>query len=149
MYKHILMPIDGSSCSEHVTAQGLALAKLFGADVTFLYVLENPISHIYAAPEGVPYALELYEDLKKTGHAALEKADSQASEADVPAKTLLQEGSNPTQTILSAEEDFDLIIIGTHGRRGFDRWVLGSVTEGLLRKSSKPHLVIRCPEESE
>ena len=55
----------------------------------------------------------------------------------------LTENRDPVQAIHEAEAEADLVIMGTHGRRGFNRWVFGSVAEGALRRSDKPFLLIR------
>ncbi len=144
MYKRILMPIDGSSCSEQAVSQALALAKTLAADLTFVYVLDNPLRALYTASEGGPYQPALYADLKRHAEYSLRKAQVCAQRAGLNAKSLLVEGKRPAKAILELEPDYDLVVIGTHGRGGFDRVLLGSVTEALLRRSAKPHLVIRC-----
>jgi nucleotide-binding universal stress UspA family protein len=56
---------------------------------------------------------------------------------------------SPVQAILDAEREHDLVVMGTHGRRGFNRWMFGSVSEGALRRATKPFLVIRSPDSEE
>lgn len=146
VYKRILIPTDGSACSERAFDEGLALARALGAEVTFLYVVENPLS-VYNMEGSLVYQPELEASLKETGEAALARARRRAEDMGVRAQTRLQETrqSSPVEAILAAEGDFDLTVMGTHGRRGFDRLVLGSVTEKLLLRSAKPRLTIRCP----
>ncbi|HEU4742378.1 MAG TPA: universal stress protein [Meiothermus sp.] len=143
MYGKILMPTDGSSCSAKAIEQGLELAKTLSAQVTFVYVVEDPTRTLWISPEAVPYGLELIEDLKKAGDVALEAALQLAAQAGVNAQSKLLEGK-PIDTILSEAKNHDLIVMGTHGRSGIDRLLLGSVTEGVLHRSEKPVLVIRC-----
>jgi nucleotide-binding universal stress UspA family protein len=143
MYGKILMPTDGSSCSAKAIEQGLELAKTLSAQVTFVYVVEDPTRTLWISPEAVPYGLELIEDLKKAGDVALEAALQLATQAGVNAQSKLLEGK-PIDTILSEAKNHDLIVMGTHGRSGIDRLLLGSVTEGVLHRSEKPVLVIRC-----
>ncbi|PZA06384.1 MULTISPECIES: universal stress protein [unclassified Meiothermus] len=142
MYGKILMPTDGSSCSTKAIEQGLELAKTLGAQVTFVYVVEDPTRTLWISPEAVPYGLELIEDLKKAGNEALEAALQMAARAGVSAQSKLREGK-PIDAILSEAKSHDLIVMGTHGRSGIDRLLLGSVTEGVLHRSEKPVLVIR------
>ncbi|SDE49065.1 Nucleotide-binding universal stress protein, UspA family [Thermus arciformis] len=143
MYKTILMPTDGSPCSFQALEHGLGLAKALGAKVHFLYVLENPAQAIWIAPESVPYGLELLEDLKKAGEEAIRKALDLAREKGVEATGEVKEGT-PIPTIVEAAKGFDLLVMGTHGRTGLDKLLLGSVTEGVLHRVSVPVLVVRC-----
>ena len=143
MYRHILIPTDGSECSEVALQQGLELAERFGASVTFLYVVEDPL---YYARNAVATYPDLYADLRQAGREILEAARVRARELGVESRTVLVDdpATHPVDAILEAEADHDLTVIATHGRRGFNRIMLGSVAEGLLRRSSKPQLVIRC-----
>ncbi|WP_243028069.1 universal stress protein [Thermus albus] len=143
MYKSILMPTDGSPCSLEALEHGLSLAKALGAKVHFLYVLENPAQAIWIAPESVPYGLELLEDLKKAGEEAIAKALNLAQEKGVEATGEVKEGI-PVPTIVEAAKGFDLLVMGTHGRTGLDKLLLGSVTEGVLHRVGIPVLVVRC-----
>ncbi|MER3481001.1 MAG: universal stress protein, partial [Meiothermus sp.] len=130
MYKRILMPTDGSACSQKAIAEGLEVAKSVGASVTFLYAVENVGSALWITPESVPYGLELMEDLKKVGQDALDKAMLSAQAVGVVAESKLLEGK-PVDTILQEAKSHDLIVMGTHGRSGLDRFMLGSVTEAV------------------
>lgn len=143
MYKKILMPTDGSSCSQTAIREGLEVAKSMGAQVTFLYAVENISSSLWISPESVPYGLELIEDLKRVGSEALSKARELAQAAGVEAETKLVE-ARPVEAILAEAKNHDLIVMGTHGRSGLDRFMLGSVTEAVLHRSDKPVLVLRC-----
>ncbi|WP_337868618.1 universal stress protein [Meiothermus sp.] len=142
MYKKILMPTDGSACSQKAITEGLEVAKRMGASVTFLYAVENISSSLWISPESVPYGLELIEDLKRVGNEALSKASALAQEAGVEAETKLVE-ARPVEAILAEAKNHDLIVMGTHGRSGLDRFMLGSVTEAVLHRSDKPVLVLR------
>ncbi|WP_018111202.1 universal stress protein [Thermus igniterrae] len=143
MYKSILMPTDGSPCSFQALEHGLGLAKALGARVHFLYVLENPAQAIWIAPESVPYGLELLEDLRKAGEETIAKALALAQERGVEATGEVKEGV-PIPTIVEAAKGFDLLVMGTHGRTGLDKLLLGSVTEGVLHRVGVPVLVVRC-----
>ncbi len=137
------MPTDGSPCSLEAIGHGLDLAKVLSARVHFLYVLENPAQAIWIAPESVPYGLELLEDLKRAGEEAIKKALALARERGVEATGEVKEGV-PIPTIVEAAKGFDLLVMGTHGRTGLDKLLLGSVTEGVLHRVSVPVLVVRC-----
>lgn len=149
MYHKILMPTDGSASSDLALRQGLELAKQLGAEVTFLHVLENPLTAGYATPETLPYSAQLYQDLREAAIDLLDQALVKAESAGVVATTRLVENHDPVQAIQDAEADHDLVVMGTHGRRGFNRWMFGSVAEGALRRSTKPFLLVRAPEDNE
>lgn len=139
MYNYILMPTDGSKCSEEALKQGLAFAKELGAEVTFLYAAYDPA---YDIPKTAPYRKPFHDYLTQEAEASLKRAKSWADEAGVTSTTQLVDHHNPIQAIHEAEKDYDLIVMGTHGRRGFNRFAFGSVAEGVLRRSKKPCLVI-------
>lgn len=142
MYKKILMPTDGSAASANAIREGLEVAKSMGAEVTFLYAIENLNSALWISPESVPYGIELMEDLKKVGNEALNRAIEVAKTAGVPAQSKLVE-LRPVDAILQTAKDFDMVVMGTHGRSGLDRFMLGSVTEAVLHRCEKPVLVLR------
>ena len=146
MYQRILMPTDGSACAMHAIDEGLGLAKQLGAEVTFLYALENPLTTGTATPESLPYSAQLWEDLKQTADEALREAVAAAEAVGVRATAKRVDNQPPVTAILDASEDHDLVVMGTHGRRGFNRWMFGSVAEGALRRASKPFLLIRSDE---
>ena len=148
MYRRILMPTDGSGCARNATRKGLELAKQLGASVTFIHVLENPLVAGYAAPEALPYSAQLYQDLKEAGREILDEALAMAEEMGVEAHADLIENRRPADAIHDAEAEHDLVIMGTHGRRGVDRWMFGSVAEGALRRAGTPFLVIRSEDET-
>ena len=143
MFESILIPTDGSSTSDKAIEKGLELARLAGARVTFLHVLENPLTSGYATPEAMPYAAQLYQDLRASGEQILQEAAARAEAAGVSATTRMVEDGDPVKAIVEASKDHDCVVMGTHGRRGFNRWMFGSVAEGALRRSTVPYLVIR------
>lgn len=143
MYKKILIPTDGSETSELAVTHGLELASAMGAQVTFMHVLENPLTTGYATPETLPYSAQLYQDLKASAADILERAEKKARSRGVSAGSVLVENRDPPQAIAETSQDHDLVVMGTHGRRGFNRWMFGSVAEGALRRGNKPFLLVR------
>ena len=145
-FKRLLLPTDGSACSGHALTEGLKLAKVLGAEVTFLHALEVPVT-VYTMPESMVYEPGIREEVQRTAQAILEKAHREATEMGVKASSHLADTAHlrPDQVIVNAEAEIDLTVMGTHGRRGFNRVLLGSVTERVLRRSVAPHLVVRCP----
>jgi len=144
MYKNVLIPVDGSKCSQAALDHGVKLAKTVGANISLLHILEDPLTIAYSLPETVSYQPELYSELKAAALAILEKAEKQVRAEGVDCVSDLISDANPAHAILEASKEADLIIMGTHGRKGLDRFVFGSVTEGVLRRSDKPVLILRC-----
>ncbi|MCA9835347.1 MAG: universal stress protein [Trueperaceae bacterium] len=143
MYANILVPVDGSDCSTLAFNHALSLAKALGSSLTLLTAVEDPVQYVYGLPEVGAYLPELYNDLKKSAEQTLANFEQEAQAAGLKVKTILAEHSKPEDAILDNEASFDLIVMGTHGRRGLNRMVLGSVAESVLRRSSKPHLFVR------
>jgi nucleotide-binding universal stress UspA family protein len=146
MYQKILVPTDGSACAQHAVHEAVELAKAIGAEVTFLYALENPLTTGTASPEALPYSAQLWDDLKASADDALKAAVAVAEAAGVRAGAVRVDNRAPVQAIVEHESDHDLVVMGTHGRRGFNRWMFGSVAEGALRRATRPFLLIRSPE---
>jgi nucleotide-binding universal stress UspA family protein len=146
MYQRILLPIDGSDCSKVALEHGLQLAKTLGSEVVLLHTVENPLS-LYAVPETLAYNQELFNTLKETGRKTLADAKTLADQKGVKTETKFLENIKPLEAILDNLKNCDLVVMGTHGRRGFDRWLLGSVAEGVLRHADKPCLMIRHPDK--
>lgn len=141
MYKRLLLPTDGSEAAERALAEGLRLAKALGAEVAFLYALEPLGPRLLLGPESLSYHQALLEDLRQEGIKALNRATRMAEEAGVAFEAHLVEG-RAAEAILKEAERHDLIVMGTHGRTGLDRLLLGSVAQEVVRKSPKPVLVV-------
>lgn len=140
MYEHVLVPTDGSEAAAAAVREAVDLADLTGATIHGLYVVD---ARDYSAlPEtkwvGVETALE------SEGESALAAVTDAAEAADVPVRTRIRRGV-PHGEILdyAEEEEIDLIVMATHGRTGLDRFLLGSVTENVIRGASVPVHVIR------
>ena len=143
MYRHILIPTDGSELAEHGVTHGLSLAKFLGAKVTVIIVEERPGAWAFPDPAvGVAF-IELTEQIKKHAASALERAANAAKQAGVPCDTIQVEDVQPHQAIIAATEDkgCDLIAMGSHGRSGLSAVVLGSVTNKVLTYAKTPVLV--------
>ena len=142
MYERILLPTDGSDASDRAVAQAVGLAEELGATLHVLFVVED-----------LPYSPEMMDDsvearLREVGGDALERVREQAGAASVEIVTALEQGV-PHETILAYadDEDCDLIVMGTHGRSGLDRYLLGSVTERVVRAADCPVLTVRHRDE--
>jgi len=142
MYRHILIPTDGSELSEHGVAQGLALAKSLGAKVSAIFVVE-PFSEVTGRfLEAVATYVELR---KEQATSALDRAANAAKEAGVSCEPIQVENGQPHQAIIAAAENkgCDLIVMSSHGRSGLSMLLIGSVTNKVLAQAKTPVLI--CP----
>lgn len=142
---HILCPVDFSDTSEIALGYAVQLAQRFGARVTVLHVYQL-MSMIY--PDDVlvdPVGTD--SRLRKACEERLGKAIAPFASEGVPITTALREGL-PFVEVLEAASALaaDLIVMGTHGRSGIRRALIGSVTERVVRGASVPVLSVRKPE---
>jgi len=143
MYRRILIPTDGSEPSEKALRQGCQLAKRLGASVSVLYVDEPIALTPLVGSQSIPHYEQWVREAKAAGEKARERAAQIAREEGLEAQTQLAEG-RAVQQILEAAKDHDLIVMGSHGRGGLDRLLLGSVTSGVVQRSPVPVLVVRA-----
>ncbi|MFW5939517.1 MAG: universal stress protein [Halolamina sp.] len=143
MYERILVPTDGG---EHATAAleaALELATIHDATVHALNVVDTTTSLLTVSKDEVRAALREVGDDAATN--AFAEAESMAAEEDVEIETERREGK-PDDEILAAAAaiDADLVVLGTHGRDGVSRRLLGSITERVVRESPVPVLTVRA-----
>ncbi len=149
MYAHILIATDGSDLATRALQHGLGLAKAVGAKVTIATVTEPTavIGGGYATVVGTAFdpIPELVEAQKKAAEELLASALRAAQAGGVEATTHLIDNSFPAEGIVAAAEKVgaDLIVMGSHGRRGLGRLLLGSQTSNVLAHSKLPVLVTR------
>ena len=140
MYRHILIPTDGSDLAQRGVAHGLALAKSLGAKVSVIFVVE-PFSEMTGRFQE---AVARYAELRKEQAAStLDGAAKSAREAGVPCETIQVENGQPHQALIAAAEDkgCDLIVMSSHGRSGLSMLLIGSVTNKVLTHAKTPVLV--------
>jgi len=142
MYPRILIPTDGGACSGEVIAQGVAIARAMGSSVVFLFVMDGMSSR----REGVVTVADAVRTLSVHGQAILQSAEMTATAAGVAADGELVEGS-PPDVIVERSVDFDLVVMGSHGRGLLKQLVLGSVTQDVLHRIARPMLVVRCSHD--
>ncbi len=142
MYRHILIPTDGSELAEHGVAHGMALAKSLGAKVSVIFVVE-PLSEMRRGPPFLEALVKYAELRKEQATSALDRAANAAKEAGVSCKTFQVENAQPHQAIITAAEDkgCDLIVMSSHGRSGLSAFLIGSVTNKVLTHAKTPVLV--------
>lgn len=143
-YQNILVPIDGSETSLHVIKHVVELARAFNSKVTVTQVmtLDPYIAFEYQA-HGI--SNQLIERARKLIKENLEAAQSQFSEAGLSVETQLLEGENIPRTITQtiADSNFDLIVMSSHGRSGFKKFIMGSVAQSLMTEVQIPILVVK------
>lgn len=137
-FKHILVAVDFSSSSERAVELGVKLAGTFGAQLTLLHVWEIPV---YPYMEFVVNSLEFIGNVERAAQQRLATALSETQKQLPTARSLLKMGV-PWEQILAAvkDEGVDLIVMGTHGRRGLSHALLGSVAEKIVRLARVPVL---------
>jgi nucleotide-binding universal stress UspA family protein len=144
MYRHILIPTDGSELAEHAVTHGLSLAKFLGAKVTVIIVEEQPGALFALSDPAVGVAfVELTEQLKKHAASVLDRAANAAKRAGVPCETIQMQDVQPYEAIIATATDrgCDLIVMASHGRSGLSAVVLGSVTNKVLTHA-KTHVLV-------
>lgn len=147
MFKHILVPTDGSDLSQDTVARAVSYARESGARITLFYAKpESPA--VYAGVGAIPSAhlmQEIEERLAGAARDILDAADQVARDAGVTCQRVVLVGSKPYELIIQAAESngCDLIFMASHGRRGVSALLLGSETQKVLTHSRIPVLVYR------
>lgn len=148
MFERILVPTDGSDAVRPAVETAIDLAEIHDATLHVLYVVDQPTS-VSGTGEGVPGLDNLLAQLEEVGRDATGSVQERAERRGISATAAVRRG-NAREDILTYayENDVDLIVLGTHGRTGVKRALLGSVTEGVVRHSEIPVLTVhRDPEE--
>lgn len=139
MYSRILIPTDGSACSEKAAQHAVALATTAGSSVVFLFVMDTVRNY----HEGVMKNVK--KTLSEEGERSLGSALQIAAHAGVAAESELAEG-DPAELILGRAEDFDLVVMGSHGKGLWKQLTVGSVTQAVLRRIKRPLLLVPCAD---
>ncbi len=147
MYNKILLPTDGSENATRAGKHAIWIADASGADILVLNVVEPYYPQISALPN---FREKFYDELWEEGKKSVEsfKKELEISQCNGACKTLklnteIKEGKAYLEIIKAIkEEDIDLVVMGASGRHGLDRFMLGSVTDRVLRESRCPVLVV-------
>lgn len=147
MFKHILLPTDGSELSMRAIQAGVGLAKTLGAKIAALHAYPSVFAIYYGelAWTDDRLQMELRDAAKKEGEKILEQVAAAAKAAHVPVELVLVEKDSPWEAIVETAErrGCDLIVMAAHGRRGLSAVLLGSETNKVLTHSKTPVLVYR------
>jgi len=145
MYKHILIPIDGTALSDSAVDKGLAFAREIGAKVTVLMTIEPAPIVMMAMVQLTEQQNRYHQHATEQAARHLGEAATKAKAAGVLCETVQVDHDHPYQAIIetAASRGCDLIAMASHGRRGISALVLGSETTKVLTHSTTPVLVYR------
>lgn len=143
MYERILFPTDGSEGAQVALEHAIGLARRFDAPLYAFFVVDTTIDATDAFDSSV--ALE---ELTATGGAQLEAVRDSAENAGLRVQTDVLEG-RPAETIVEQAAPGDIIVLGTHGRTGLDRYLVGSTTEKVVRTADVPVVAIPVSSTTE
>lgn len=145
MFKHILLPTDGSAASDLAVQQAVQLARDMGARVTGIHVAAPFHTFTYRV-DMIEDTEEQYEkESEERARKVLATVEQQARECGVPCDTMVVRSDDPHQAIIDTafQRQCDLIAMASHGRRGVRGLLLGSETQKVLTHSKIPVLVYR------
>ena len=137
--KKILIATDGSDYTKEAVSRGLYLAKVLGADVTALYVVDQTSFVSFPMDSSI---VSVYSLLENEGKRAVEEVVEEGKALGINVTPLIVEGS-PTKKIVEMAADFDLVVMGTLGRSALSKLFMGSVAERVTRYAPCPVLVVR------
>ena len=142
MYRRILLPTDGSPPTERALEYAVDLVETYDAELHVLYVLDTTATTGDVETESITGEYDdISEDIVENVVARVHETGLDRVVDEV------RRGPPPMMILEYADEhDVDLIVMGTHGRTGIDRYLLGSVTEKIVRQSEVPVLTVRHPE---
>ena len=147
MYKRILVPVDGSPTSVRGLDAAIGLAKLGGASLHLVHVLDRVV---FAG--GETYTVDVFGMLREAGERILQETKARAAAAGIEASTFLSEvlpGRVSDVVVEQAKASgADLIVVGTHGRRGVSRLFVGSDAEQIVRVAPVPVLLVRAAADA-
>ena len=145
MYERILVPVDGSDASNRGLQEAIRLSKALGGEVRLVHIVDD--SALALNPEAGIAAAPLVADFAQAGKAVLEDARGVAQAEGVDASVVLHENFSGRVADLIVEEArkwrAEVIVMGTHGRRGVRHAVLGSDAEAVVQRAEVPVLLVR------
>ncbi len=146
MFKHILVPLDGSGFSEAAIPYALEIASQFDSDITLFRVVNPPRTGEGAlSPESANFVIKMRDDLYKEAIDYLQAQKGSLRQQNFRAHYQVAESEDIAAEIINAARgaDVDTIVMCTHGRGGLGRWLFGSVATRVLQTAPVPVLVIR------
>lgn len=146
--KKILLPTDFSRCADQAMTHAWRLAKKYGAELHMLHAIVLHEDDPHNVAHHFPDIDEIHGRIKKSASAQMD-SNIDAHSGEVKVVKAQERGIAPATVIMdyAKKQDIDLIVMGTHGRRGFEHFLLGSVAEEVVRMASCPVLTIREQEQ--
>jgi nucleotide-binding universal stress UspA family protein len=154
IFRNIMIATDGSECSKKVVDKGIEFARFSGGTVCAVYVVStayiSAMDGSYSSSiDMFPYFEAMHDALKKQGQQAIDYVKELGAKKSVNVESVLLEGNPSEELIRYAEkEKMDIVIMGTIGKTGLDRMLLGSVAGNVVRHSKVPVMVVREKCES-
>ncbi len=144
MFKHILVPVDGSETAQKAAEKAAGLAKAFGSSVTVIYVID-PYPFTGLGSDFAYGQAEYLSAATAEAEQAIQAAKQTLQQAGVTPQTRVVEEHSTWRGILNAAQttSADLIVMGSHGRHGLEKIVLGSVAQRVLSHAHLPVFVVR------
>jgi len=144
-FRHILVPVDFEPPSKRALEVAIDLALKFEATLTLVHAWDTP--YLYASMPYVP--ADVWSALEEAAKRQLDDTLAEVSPRLARAEAMLVRGPAASEILAAIERArVDLVVMGTHGRRGLNRFLLGSVAERIVRGSSVPVLTVRGSDES-
>jgi nucleotide-binding universal stress UspA family protein len=147
MYRRILVPVDGSDTAKRGLEEAIKLAEALESELRIIHIVDD--SALALNPEAGVAAAPLVEDFAENGRQILEEARALATARGAVAGIVLHENFTGRVADLIVDEakkwGADLIVMGTHGRRGIRRAVIGSDAQGVVQGAMVPVLLVRSP----
>lgn len=140
MYDRVLFPTDGSEGADVAATHALTVADRFDAPVHALYVVD-----VTAGQATDAYAAPAVDALRAAGEEHVDRVVERAEREGVEVTSAVVEGT-PASTIVEETTDGDVVVMGTHGRTGLDRYLIGSTTEKVVRTAEVPVVAVPVPE---
>jgi len=145
MYRKILVPLDGSHTSKMGLKEAIRLARNQKATLRLIHVVDELV--VMPSTEGAIYLGDMLEGLREAGKRILRDAEAQVRKQGLKAQSLMLEtvGARAADLVVRQAKKWgaDIIVLGTHGRRGVRRLVMGSDAEEIVRTASVPVLLVR------
>ena len=143
MFSNILVALDGSKISQRALTEAVDLARLMNATLQAVHVMEA-ITSAQSSLDQMDNSLEMYQLLEKEGNDILEGARKYCADQGITLIPHLKQGNPGTEIIsLSEQEKCDIIVVASHGKSGFDRLFLGSVSSFVVKNNKGTTMVVR------
>jgi nucleotide-binding universal stress UspA family protein len=144
IYRKIMIATDGSEPVRKAVETAVEIAKISGAKLYAVYVIASGELSIPSYPKDMGWEKAAFEYFRTEGKEATAYVESSGKAANVEVESVILKGSPADEIVDFAEKnDIDLIVMGTLGRTGIEKFLLGSVAENVVRHSKKPVLVVR------